>query len=188
MKRKAYSIILAFMIMFISAVVAPAQEPQHQHGEKKPPAQETAKKDAQQHGSPDMNKMMQEPHHVLAMAYVENLARFAKALRNQVEATKSVDPDFARAAVGELRRSFDTMQQHLAEHSKAMPADQGSHTGAMQAMNAHISAIRQSLTMLEREIEAASPQASKVSERAAEIIEHIDEMSHSHGEHKGHKM
>ena len=187
MKRKAYSIIFALMIMFISAVVAPAQEHQHQHGEKKPPAQD-AKKDAHQHGSPDMNKMMQEPHHILAMAYVENLATFAKALRDQVGATKSVDPDFARAAVRELRRSFDTMQQHLAEHSKTMPADHGSHTGAMQAMNAHVSAIRQSLTLLEREIEAAVPQASKVSERAAEIIKHIDEMSHSHGEHTGHNM
>ena len=188
MKRKAYSIILAFMIMFISAVVAPAQEHQHQHGEKKPPAQETAKKDAHEHGSMDMNKMMQEPHHVLAMAYAENLARFAKALRDQVDATKSVDAEFARAAVGEIRRSFDTMQQHLAEHSKTMSADHGNHTGAMQAMNAHVSAIRQSLTMLEREIEAAAPQASKVSERAAEIIKHIDEMSHSHGGHKGHNM
>lgn len=185
MKRKAYSVILAILIMFISAVVASAQEHQHQHGEKKPPAQD-AKKDTHQHGSADVNKMMQEPHHILAMAYVENLATFTKALRNQVEATKSVDPDFARAAVGELRRSFDTMQQHLAEHSKTMPADHGSHTGAMQAMNAHVTAIRQSLTMLEREIEAAAPQASKVLERAAEIIKHIDEMSHSHGEHKGH--
>ena len=187
MKGKAYSIILAVMIIFISAVVASAQEHQHQHGEKKPSAQD-AKKDVHQHGSVDMNKMMQEPHHVLAMAYAENLATFAKALRNQVEATKAVDTDFARAAVGELRRSFDTMQQHLAEHSKTIPADQGSHTGAMQEMNAHVSAIRQSLTMLEREIEAAAPQASKVSERAAEIIKHIDEMSHSHGEHKGHNM
>ena len=188
MRRKVYSIILAIMVMGISAVVAPAQEHQHQHGEKKPPAQDTAKKDTHEHGSMDMNKMMQEPHHVLAIAYAENLASFAKALRDQVGATKSVDPEFARAAVGELRRSFDTMLQHLAEHTKAMPADQGNHTGAMQAMNAHVSAIRQSLTMLEREIEADTPQASKVSERAAEIIKHIDEMSHSHGGHEGHNM
>jgi hypothetical protein len=174
--------------MFISAVIAPAQEHQHQHGEMKPPAQDTAKKDTHEHGSMDMNKMMQEPHHVLAMAYTENLKTFAKTLRDQVEATKSVDPEFARAAVGELRRSFDTLQQHLAEHSKTMPADHGSHTGAMQEMDAHILAIRQSITAIEREIEAAAPQASKVSERATEILKHIDEMSQSHGGHEGHKM
>ena len=40
----------------------------------------------------------------------------------------------------------------------------------MRAMNAHVSAIRLSITALEREIEAATPQANKVSERAAEII------------------
>jgi outer membrane murein-binding lipoprotein Lpp len=183
-KRTVTSIVMAIGLT-VGMMNVSAQE--HNHGEKKPPAQD-AKKDAHRHGSVDMNKMMQEPHHVLAMAYVENLTTFAKALRNQVEATKSVDPDFARAAVGELRRSFDTMQQHLAEYSKTMPADQGSYAGAMQEMNAHVSAIRQSLTMLEREVEAAAPQASKVSERAAEIIKHIDEMSHSHGEHEGHKM
>ncbi len=182
-KRTVTSIVMAIGLM-VGVMNALAQE--HNHGEKKPLAQD-AKKDAHQHGSVDMNKMMQEPHHVLAMAYVENMATFAKALRNQVEATKSVDPDFARAAVGELRRSFDTMQQHLAEHSKTMPADHESHTGAMQEMNAHVSAIRQSLTILERDIEAAS-QASKVSERAAEIIKHIDEMSHSHVVHEGHNM
>ena len=183
-KRTVTSIVMTIGLM-VGVMNVSAQE--HNHGEKKPPAQD-AKKDAHQHGSADMNKMMQEPHHVLAMAYVENMATFAKALHNQIEATKSVDPDFARAAVGELRRSFDTMQQHLAEHSKSMPADQGSHTGAVQAMNGHVAAIRQSLTMLEREIEATAPQASKVSERAAEIIKHIDEMSHSHGGHEGHNM
>lgn len=183
-KRTVTNIVMAFALM-VGVMNVSAQE--HQHGEKKPPAQE-AKKDAHQHGSMDMSKMMQEPRHVLAMAYAENMTTFAKALRDQVEATKSVDPDFARAAAGELRRSFDTMQQHLAEHSKAMPADHGGQMGAMQAMNPHASAIRQSLTALEREIEAAAPQASKISERAAEIIKHIDEMSHSHSEHSGHTM
>lgn len=185
-KRTVTSIVMAFALM-VGVMNVSAQEHQHQHGEKKPPAQE-AKKDAHQHGSMDMSKMMQEPHHVLAMAYAENLATFAKALRDQVEASKSVDPDFARAAVGELRRSFDTMQQHLAEHSKAMPADHEGRMGAMQAMNSHVSAIRQSLTALERESETAAPQASKISERAAEIINHIGEMSNSHGEHTGHNM
>jgi hypothetical protein len=130
--------------------------------------------------------MTQEPHHILAMAYAQNMATFAKALRAHVETTKSVDAGFARAAVIELRRCFDTMQQHLGELSRTMAAAQGDSAGMMQAMNAHMSAIRLSITALEREIEASTPQASKVSERAAEIIKHIDEMAHAHGGHKGH--
>lgn len=183
-KRAVTSILMVLALMMVGAMRVPAQH-QHQHGETKTPAQ-GAGKDAHQHGSTDASKMMQEPHHVLAMAYAENLATFAKALRNQVEAAKSVDSDFARAAATEIRRSFDTMQQHLGEHTKIMPADQGGHAVIMQAMNTHVSAIRLSITALEREIEAATPSPVKVSERAAEIIKQIDEMAHAHGGHKGH--
>jgi hypothetical protein len=176
---------MVLALLILAAISARAQEHQHQHGEKKAPAQ-AAGSNAHQHSSIVTARMTEEPHHLLAMAYVENMARFAKTLRNQVDTSKSVDGDFARAAVNEIRRSFDTMQQHLGEHTRSMPASNGGLAGMMQAMNAHVSAIRLSITALEREIEAAAPQASKVSERAAEIIKHIDEMAHAHGEHKGH--
>jgi hypothetical protein len=184
-RRTVTSIMMVFALMMFSVISVPAQQHQHHHGETKAPAQE-AKKDAHQHGSTTTASMTQEPHHILAMAYAENLATFAKALRSQVEAAKSVDADFTRAAVTELRRSFDTMQQHLGEHTRTMPAAQGEHAGMMQTMNAHVSAIRLSITALEREIEATTPSASKILERAAEIIKHIDEMAHAHGGHKGH--
>jgi len=190
MKTRVYSI--ALMIIALAFMSAAGMAAQHEgHGAKKPPPESTkptGKQGDTQHGSMDMSKMMQEPHHVLAMAYLQNVAGFAKALHHQVQATKTVDADFARAAVAEMRRSFDTMQQHMAEHMKAMPADMQSHTGMMQGMEAHISAIRQSLTALERDIQADAPAASKVSERAAEIIKHIDEMAHPHGGHKGHNL
>lgn len=185
MKKRTVTTIPIILAMIFGVMNVEAQDHQHQHGETKPPAQ-SAPKDAHQHGSMDAGKMMNEPHHLLAMAYAENMARFAKVLEGQVKAANSVDAEFARAAIGELRRSFDTMQQHLGEHSKTAPASQAGHAGMMQAMNAHVSAIRQSLTALGREIDAANPSAARVSERAAEIVRHIDEMSHSHGEHKGH--
>jgi hypothetical protein len=77
------------------------------------------------------------------------------------------------------------MQQHMADHMKSMPADMQSHMGMMmQGMDAHLSAIKQSLTALERETQADMPSASKVSASAGEIVKHIDEMGHSHGDHK----
>jgi hypothetical protein len=161
------------MLMLASAIGAASQHEHHTQ----PPQQKP--------GSMDMNKMMQDPHHVLSMAYMQNLATFARGLRNQVDSTKTVDGEFARTAVSEMRRSFDAMQQHVADHMKSMPADMQSHMSTvMQAMDTHVSAIKQSLTSLEREIQADTPSASKVSASAGEIVKHIDEMGQSHGDHK----
>lgn len=173
MKNRTISMIVAISALVFTSAIGAAQ---HQH-----PAQT----DQQKSGSMDMSKMMQEPHHVLAMAYVQNLATFAKALRDQVDSTKTVDGEFARAAVAEMRRSFDSMQQHMADHMKAMPADMQSHMGMMmQGMDAHVSAIKQSLAALEREIQADTPSASKVSTSAGEIVKHSGEMGSAPMQHK----
>ena len=68
----------------------------------------------------DMSEMMQEPHHQLAMAYKQNLENFAKALRDEAAKTATVNPEFARAAVAEMKRSFDLMQQHHQDHIKTI--------------------------------------------------------------------
>ena len=174
MKSRTVSMIVAIFALVFTSAAGAAQ--QHQH-----PAQT----DQQKSGSMDMSKMMQDPHHVLAMAYVQNLATFAKALRDQVDSTKTVDGEFARTAVAEMRRSFDSMQQHMADHMKAMPADMSSHMSMMMpGMDAHVSAIKQSLTALEREIQADTPSASNVSASAGEIVKHTGEM----GSSSTHKM
>ena len=46
----------------------------------------------------DMSGMMNEPHHVLAMAYKQTVETFAKALRDQAQGS-ALSTDFARAAV-----------------------------------------------------------------------------------------
>lgn len=173
MKTKISMFVALLALVLAAAIGAVAQHAQH------------TKKDQQKSGSMDMSKMMQDPHHVLAMAYMQNLATFSRALRDQVDSTKTVDSEFGRASVSEMRRSFDAMQQHMAVHMKSMPADMQSHMGKMmQGMDTHISAIKQSLTALEREIQADAPSASKISGAAGEIVKHIEEMGHSHGEHK----
>ena len=69
-----------------------------------------------------MAGMSKEPHHVLAMAYHQNLATFAKSLHERTMQASSVNVEFARAAVTEMRRSFDQMKQHHQEHMQAMNA------------------------------------------------------------------
>ena len=45
-----------------------------------------------------MGDMKGGPHHALAMAYGDNLAKFARALQGQVTHSKTVDLDLARPA------------------------------------------------------------------------------------------
>lgn len=175
--KRSFSAIAAVLVLVCASAVGATQHEHHGQANQKPS------------GSMDMSKMAQEPHHVLAMAYMQNLSTFAKTLRDQVDSTKAVDAEFGRAAVAEMRRSFDSSQQHISDHMKAMPADMQSHMGMMmQGMDAHLSAIKQAITALEREIQADSPSAARVSMNAGDIVKHIAEMGASHGEHKDHKM
>jgi hypothetical protein len=173
MKKRVSLIVPILTLLLTSSAGVAAQHEHHEQMNQHPS------------GSMDMSKMIQEPHHVLTMAYIQNLATFAKALHDQVDSTKTVDTEFARAAAAEMRRSFDAMQQQMADHMKSVPADMQSHTGMMmQGMDSHLFAIKQSLTALEREVQADTPSTGKVSASAGEIVKHIDEMGHSHGEHK----
>lgn len=59
-----------------------------------------------------MAGMMSGPHHVLAMAYGENLTTFARALNADASRSNMVSVELARPATAEIRRSFDQMKVH----------------------------------------------------------------------------
>ncbi len=58
--------------------------------------------------------MMSGPHHVLAMAYGESVANFARALNADASQSRTVNVELARPATIEMRRSFDQMKTHRA--------------------------------------------------------------------------
>src|ERR1017187_7548209 len=165
MKTKSVSIIVVTSaLMFTSAMGAIAQD--MPHGQMKQP--QSGKMDM---SMMDMSKMMQEPHHVLAMAYQQNLAAFAKALHEQTAQATSVNVEFASAAVAEMRRSFDQMQQHHQQHMKT-----------------HRTELNTQLTALEQEVQSATPDAKKVSTLAADVQTHLDAMSKMHDGMQAGKM
>lgn len=141
---------------------------------------------------PGMHDKMTGPHHVLAMAYGDNLATFARALRGNVSQSKTVNLDLARPAVAEMRRSFGEMQQHHKAQmamaaDKAMPA---MSADMKQAMETHIAALNDHLTALESEVKGNTPDPQKVSEHATAILKECAGMSAMPGKGKGkaHKM
>ena len=134
-------------------------------------------------------EMAHEPHHVLAMAYHRNLATFAKALHEQTAGASSVNLEFARAAVAEMRRSFDQMKQHHQACMQAMSAEmQAKMKGKMQQMETHQNQLNDQLTALEQEVQSATPDPKKVSTLASNVLTHLDAMSKMHQGSRGKKM
>jgi polyhydroxyalkanoate synthesis regulator phasin len=135
--------------------------------------------------SHDHMMMAGEPHHVLAMAYHQNLAAFAKALYEQAASAGPLNLDFARTAVSEMRRSFDQMKQHHQEHMAGMSAEMHAKmdtrmSGMMEKMQTHQADMNTQLTALEQEVNSASPDAKKISAFADSVHAHLTEMATMH--------
>lgn len=129
-----------------------------------------------------MSGMMSGPHHALAMAYGENLAAFARAVNVDAKRSNMVNVELARPATAEMRRSFDQMKTHhqaqmaaagsMAPDSmmkKSMP-NHSAQMMKMDDMQAHMTSIETHLGMLESEVLATSPNATKVVAHTAEIL------------------
>jgi hypothetical protein len=210
-KKKSYVFSFASAAVVLISVTGALGQHEH-HGQQRPPAQ-TGGQVNMQPGSTGTGSLFDEPHEALAMAHLQNVATFAKTLSTHVEANKAVDAAFAQASVAEIRRNFDTLQQHLTFYRRTMPADTASHAGMgaqsgtqshssmqsntlahshsemqsrpgiSQVSDDHITEIRRALELLEREVYSDTPRTGKISERAAAIVKHI-EMITSHGGHK----
>jgi len=142
-----------------------------------------------QQGMMDMSAMKREPHHLLAMAYKDNLVNFAKALRQAAAEAKTVNSEFARSAVAEMKRSFDQMQQHHQDHIKAMAEQMKTHMAdMMKQMDAHHAAIKDHLAALDKEVHTAAADSKSISGHVAEILKQCDGMSKTHAGTMNHKM
>ena len=181
MKTKVIStILMALSLGAFSAMATTAQT-------KKAQSQSAAQ--GKKEMSHDQMMMANEPHHVLAMAYHQNLAAFAKALHEQTARASSVNVEFARAAVTEMRRSFDQMKQHHQEHMRTMSTEM--HTkmsGMMQQMETHQTELNNQLTALEQGVQSATPDPKKVSALASSVNSHLEAMSKMKQGGKGSKM
>ena len=140
-------------------------------------------------GMHEMGGMMDAPHHVLAMAYRDNLATFARALHGQVTRSKTVNLELARPAVAEMRRSFDQMQRHHQAQMATMPSDMMARMSEMMShMTSHITALTAHLTALESEVGKTAPDPAGVVDHANEILKHCAGMSQPGKSHPEHAM
>ena len=137
----------------------------------------------------EMGGMMKGPHHVLAMAYRDNLVTFARGLRSDIARNKTVDLELARPATAEMRRSFEQMRdQHQAQMKMMSDHSDPKMAESMQRMESRFTALREHITALEAEVNTRTPDPKKVSGHTSEILTACAGMSEMHGKDMPHKM
>ena len=195
MKKLSYRVTLATIAVAILMVSGATAISQQEHSGMPPSSQPSqSTKPHHQQGMMDMSAMMQEPHHVLAMAYKDNLVNFAKALHQEASQTKPMNPEFAREAVAEMKRSFDQIQQHHRDHMKTMDMKtmdekmKAQMADMMKQMDARHTAIQEHLAALDKEAHTSAPDSKSIATHAAELLKQFDGMSKMHGGAMDHKM
>ena len=186
MNRYFYRTILAIIALTIFGGVTAQVQTRIQHPSPDETASTQAVKKVQERmrhdmAKMDMSDMMNEPHHVLAMAYRQNVETFAMALRDQAQGSGSVSADFARAAVAEINRNFDKAEDHHQEHIKTMSADMRSRMAAMiKEMDMRHSKLKVAIDALEKDVRGYTLNSKKIATDSADIIRYLDEMSKMH--------
>ena len=190
---RLYTILLAFISWTIPITGALAATPQEAQGgmasgEMAKGEMSKSEMSKSHSGMMNMATMMNEPHHQLTMAYKQNLENFAKALRQQAAKTTTVNSEFARDAVTEMKRSFDMMQQHHQDHMKTVDEKMKAHmSDMMKQMETQDSAIKAALDGLDKEAQNSAPDSKHISTFVDEILKNCD-MSKMHGDRMHDKM
>jgi hypothetical protein len=173
MKTRAYTTILAVNALMLFSAGGALAQTEHRHSAQKPMQHDMSKM--------DMSSMMNEPHHALAMAYMQNIGTFAKALHNQAEGSSPLNAKFASAAVAEIKRSLDQMEEHHGEHMKMMSDEMRSHMAAMMKdMEMHRSMLKDAVGALEKDVRADQLDSKQVAADSANVLKHLDDMSKMH--------
>jgi hypothetical protein len=163
MKTKAYTTILTVSALIAFGALGALAQTEHQQ------------KDM---SKMDMSGMMNEPHHALAMTYMQTIGSFAKTLQDQAEGACPLNVKVAREAVDEMKRSLDRMEEHHAEHVKTMNDEMRSHMAAMmKEMEAHRTMLKDAVSALEKDVKVDRPDSRKIATDSANVLKHLDDMS-----------
>jgi len=128
--------------------------------------------------------MMQNPQHMLAMAYHKNLVTFAMVLKKAAQQGDTVPGDFARSCVTEMRRSADQMEIYHEAALSSMPADQKAKRDEMaKTMGSHLAEMRAELVQLEGLVKGDRVDSKELLKHLELIFKQCEGMRHGAGEY-----
>lgn len=129
----------------------------------------------------EMASMMTSPHHLLMSAHLKSMAGFATALRDQAVKPGTLNLEFARAAVAELRHSLDAMEAIHQEHMQSMNAEMKAGMQTMMAkMEKESSTVKDQVSALEADVAANTPESTQVAAHANALLKHFGMMAKRH--------
>lgn len=124
------------------------------------------------------NVVTKEPNYVLATVHQASMLAFTRALNGQTVGGTPVDVEFSRAAVGEMRRSFDQMKKYSDAYTETIsPEVRAKSTATMQGVETHRTELNAQLALLEEEVMLDKPDANKIATLSASVRTHLDAMS-----------
>jgi hypothetical protein len=85
------------------------------YGRQKPPAQDNRRQSEMRRQGGQMEVSVMTLNYLVVMSYLQNIATYARLLRDQVQQCGSVDGDFARDVTAEIWRSFDQLDRYRRE-------------------------------------------------------------------------
>jgi len=185
MKEKACRTSLAVIaLMLFGSMAALAQsKTQHLYADQMASAQTVKKGQMRMNHDilkKDMSDMTNEPHQVLAMAFMQNIYTFAKTLSDQAQGDTPLSADFARAAVSEILRNFEEANTHHQEHVKAMPPGRPSRMSGMTETDMRDSKLKAAIDTLNKDVQNYTLNSKQIATDCAEVLKHLDEMSKTH--------
>jgi len=133
----------------------------------------------------DMNmaRMHADGHHALMMAYHHNALAFSRALWEMTADGKIENLDLARAALAEIKRSIEKMdeihQMHMGAMGQMDAAMMEKMKPMMEKMEAEKAALKGHVQALESALQRSSPSAQEIEMHAATLILMLERMDKS---------
>lgn len=124
-----------------------------------------------------MEEMHKSPHHRLMMAYRQNLVTFASALRDAARPGETLDREFARATVEEIRRSAGKMREIHQDHMAMMtPEMRDGMAEMMQKMQSQQAKVEEHIAALERLVAVQTLDGKEIEKHAGELVSEFGKM------------
>jgi hypothetical protein len=129
--KKYNSTITTAVVLLCWAVVSITTPAQREvYGGQKPLAQGNRRQPEMRRQGGQMEMSVMTLNNLLVMSYLQNIATYARLLRDQVQQCGSVDGDFARDVTAEIWRNFDQLDRYRQEQISMMQG--GMRMGAMR--------------------------------------------------------
>jgi hypothetical protein len=128
MKKYNSVVITAAVLLSWDAVGIATPARREACSEQKPLAQDSLRQLGMRRQGGQMTMSMTTLNNLLAMSYLQNIAIYARLLRDRVQQCGSVDGDFARDVTAEIWRSFDRLDCYRREQM----AQGGMRTASMR--------------------------------------------------------